>query len=85
MTLSNRMWSAPQAIDPHGLTGIGCADGSNCVAVDDAGNAVVLRLGSWAAPRSVDATGLMAVACTSGGACVATDRLGSVVSIAVKT
>jgi RHS repeat-associated protein len=57
---------------------VSCAGSTFCVAVDNAGNALIYNGGSWSAPTLIDGSNtLESVSCASSSFCVAVDNKGN--------
>jgi hypothetical protein len=76
-------WSSPAQIDGQALSSVSCPSSSLCVAVDDAGDAVVSTdpgiagRASWSQPFPIDpGKKLSSVSCPSSSLCVAVDDAG---------
>ena len=58
---------------------VSCPTATDCVVVDDLGNAITYAHGTWSAPKRIDANGMNTVSCPSPTDCLAADDNGAIV------
>lgn len=74
-------WGVSQTVQQLNGTPVAasCASSTDCVAVDNVGNAIVMTNGTWAAPQRIDTAKLRGISCPLVMKCVAIDELGKAV------
>jgi hypothetical protein len=68
-------------VDTKPLNAVSCPTVTFCVAVDDAGGAVVFDGAAWSSPALVSANPLLSVTCPTVNLCLAIDDQGQVFTL----
>ena len=75
-------WSTPAPVDkttPDAFEQLSCPTTTFCVAVDNAGSAVIFDGHSWSSPAVIDPSALSSVSCASATFCMAVDSAGEAI------